>query len=96
MPVPQRQNRSIEKPEKFGTPTPSVAAAYGGEAVCSARLPDVRVSVGDFLTPLLAAVRENRCWVDDFQNDLITIPADLYEIIRESARLRLESSTMQD
>ena len=86
--TPHSQKRSIKKLEEFGKSTIGMAASGDGNAACATRIPDVSVSIGELLPPLLTAIRENRRWVDDFQHDLITIPADLYEMIRESIRMR--------
>jgi hypothetical protein len=41
----------------------------------------VRVTLGEILPLLADAVRAQRSWLDDFQNDELTISTDLYEVI---------------
>ena len=88
---PKHQNRSIENSEKFGTSIHHFDLTGGEQATCAMETKDIRVSIGDLLPPLLAAASENRRWIEDFQNDLITIPADLYEMVRESIQMRVET-----
>lgn len=46
-----------------------------------ARANTVTVPLGDILPILADAVLDRRAWVQDFLNDEITIPTDLYEVI---------------
>jgi hypothetical protein len=41
----------------------------------------VTVNVGDVLPLLADAVASQRTWLGDFENDEITISADLYEVL---------------
>jgi hypothetical protein len=41
----------------------------------------VSVPLGDILHLLADAVASRRTWLEDFQNDQITISSDLYEVI---------------
>lgn len=41
----------------------------------------VRLTLGELLPTLADAYRTKRAWLDDFQNEELTISMDLYEII---------------
>jgi hypothetical protein len=43
--------------------------------------PTVTVNVGEVLPLLADAVASRRTWLGDFENDEITISADLYEVL---------------
>lgn len=43
--------------------------------------PCVSVAMSDVLPVLADAVSSRRAWLDDFENDEITISADLYEVV---------------
>jgi len=43
--------------------------------------PTVTVNVGEVLPLLADAVASQRTWLSDFENDEITISADLYEVL---------------
>jgi hypothetical protein len=43
--------------------------------------PTVTVNVGEVLPLLADAVASQRTWLGDFENDEITISADLYEVL---------------
>jgi hypothetical protein len=43
--------------------------------------PTVTVNVGDVLPLLADAVASQRTWLGDFEDDEITISADLYEVL---------------
>jgi hypothetical protein len=43
--------------------------------------PTVTVNVGDVLPLLADAVASQRTWLGDFEDDQITISADLYEVL---------------
>lgn len=42
---------------------------------------DMQVSLGDITYILADAVRTNRAWLRDFEDDRIQISADLYEVL---------------
>lgn len=42
---------------------------------------EVTVSVGEVLPLLADAIASQRTWLRDFENDAITISADLYEVL---------------
>jgi len=60
---------------------------YGPETTCatSARKDSaensVQVRLGEVLPLLADAVRSQRTWLSDFEDDEITISSDLYEVI---------------
>jgi hypothetical protein len=43
--------------------------------------PTITVNVGEVLPLLADAVASKRTWLSDFENDEITISADLYEVL---------------
>lgn len=48
----------------------------------------VRVSAGDVLPLLADAALTNRAWVEDFADDTMEIPQDLYEVLLAYRRFR--------
>ncbi len=52
----------------------------------------VTVSLGDVLPLLADAVRSDRTWLRDFENDEITISSDLYEVILAYQHFRRPSA----
>ena len=42
----------------------------------------IQVRLGDLISPLVTAVKQRKQWIDDFSEDTVTVPADLYEVIR--------------
>ena len=52
----------------------------------------VTVSLGDVLPLLADAVRSDRTWLQDFDNDQITISADLHEVILAYQHFRRPSA----
>jgi hypothetical protein len=57
----------------------------------SARAERVSVRLGEFLPILADAVRHGRSWPLDFEDDEITIPLDLYEVMLAYQRYRRAS-----
>lgn len=51
------------------------------EETSSTRANRVTVPLGDVLPILADAVRNRRAWVNDFLDDEITLPTDLYEVL---------------
>ena len=47
-----------------------------------------KLPLSEFLKPMMTAVRQSQPWIDDFGNDTIMLPVDLYEVIKEFARLQ--------
>ncbi len=52
----------------------------------------VSVSLGDILATLVEASNDGRRWLDDFQDDEVTISTDLYEVILASQHYRRPSA----
>jgi len=52
----------------------------------------VTVPLGDVLNVLTDAVRNRRAWVQDFEDDEITISTDLYEILLAYQHFRRPSA----
>jgi hypothetical protein len=50
-------------------------------AACNSSTPSVTVNVGEVLPLLADAVASQRTWLSDFEDDQITISADLYEVL---------------
>lgn len=50
------------------------------------------VSLKELLQPLVTAVGQRQPWVDDFRDDQVMLSADLYEVIREFARLQVTAA----
>lgn len=48
----------------------------------------VTVSTGDVLPLLVDAALTNRAWIDDFADDTMDIPQDLYEVLLAYRRFR--------
>jgi hypothetical protein len=49
---------------------------------------EVNVPFGDLLPLIADAVNTRRAWLDDFQDDRVTISADLYEVLMAYRQLR--------
>ncbi|MEZ6115374.1 MAG: hypothetical protein R3C28_02200 [Pirellulaceae bacterium] len=47
----------------------------------SVRKATVTVPLGDLVATLVDAHQKGRIWVKDFENEEVTIPTDLYEIV---------------
>ncbi len=62
-------------------------ASIPPEVDCSSRS-HVRVSAGDVLPLLADAALTNRAWVEDFADDTLEIPQDLYEVLLAYRRFR--------
>jgi hypothetical protein len=52
----------------------------------------VTLPLGEILTPLLDAVRNNRTWVRDFADEEITISMDLHEMLLAYEHFRRPSA----
>lgn len=52
------------------------------EAVQPAENQTVTVSLGEALPLLADAILNNRTWLEDFEDDNITLSADLYEVLQ--------------
>lgn len=64
----------------------SRVAPAADEKYCSAS--HVRVSTGDVLPLLADAALANRAWIEDFADDTMEIPQDLYEVLLAYRRFR--------
>ncbi len=51
------------------------------KSACAAGRETVRVPLAEIIPLLADAVRSQRTWLSDFENDEITISMDLYEVI---------------
>lgn len=68
---------------------PRLRVFYGDEGSCGVNVvpPDaaaretVTVPLGEVLPLLVDAVRNRRAWLRDFQDDEVTLSADLYEVL---------------
>jgi hypothetical protein len=49
---------------------------------------DMTVTLGDILPLLADAVQMQRAWLKDFENDPVTLSADLYEVLMAYQDLR--------
>ena len=67
---------------------PRLRLFTGDEDGCAVAEPNVSVRLGDITNALAEAVRTNRTWLSDFEDDEIQIPADLYEVITWYTHLR--------
>lgn len=62
---------------------------YDGESSSPAvSEPNVNVRFGEILTALLHALRSNRAWLSDFEDDEIQVSNDLYQVISAYTHLR--------
>ncbi len=52
----------------------------------------ITVSAGEVFTWLADAVRNNRSWLRDFEDDQVTISSDLYEVILAYQHFRRPSA----
>lgn len=64
----------------------SGGTAARDEAYCSPV--HVRVSTGDVLPLLVDAALTNRAWIEDFADDTMHIPQDLYDVLLAYRRFR--------
>ncbi len=51
----------------------------------------IRVSASDVIPLLIDAALTNRAWLDDFADDHLEIPHDLYEVLLAYGRYRREA-----
>ena len=54
--------------------------------------PTVTVPLGEILPVLADAVKNRRAWIQDFDDDEITISSDLYEVLLAYQHFRLPSA----
>ena len=60
----------------------------GDDDVATATSEQVTVRLGDISRALRDAMRWNRTWLDDFEDDEVQVSPDLYDIISAYMRLR--------
>ena len=60
----------------------------GDDDVATATAEQVTVRLGDISRELRDAMRWNRTWLDDFEDDEVQVSPDLYDIISAYMRLR--------
>ena len=53
---------------------------------------DVKIRLGDVLPMLADALNTNRTWIRDFEDDEITIPSDLYDVLMAYEHFRRPSA----
>lgn len=70
--------------------TRSEGLATRDEEYCSRS--QVTVSTGDVLPLLVDAALTNRAWVEDFADDTMDIPQDLYEVLLAYRRFRQDAA----
>jgi hypothetical protein len=63
---------------------------FTGEGLESSSATDTQVSVrfGEITRALADAVRWERTWLRDFEDDQVSVSSDLYEVISSFTRLR--------
>lgn len=61
---------------------------FTGEDVLPYTPPTMTIPLGEFIEILEDALRTRRQWVQDFRDDDVQIPEDLYEVMTEYSRLR--------
>ena len=59
-----------------------------GTDVSTIAEPEVNVRLGEITNILADAVRSDRTWLSDFENDEVKISADLYEVLSTYWHLR--------
>ncbi|MEW4489645.1 hypothetical protein AB1L42_16300 [Thalassoglobus sp. JC818] len=50
--------------------------------------PTITMTFGELLEVIKDASRSGRTWIEDFHNDDVQIPEDLYDVLTEYRRLR--------
>ncbi|MCA9218137.1 MAG: hypothetical protein KDB27_33945 [Planctomycetales bacterium] len=74
---------------------------YNGPEDCGSSLPSpvdvgpsptVTVPLGDVISSLADAIKNNRMWLRDFENDEVTIPSDLYDVMLAYQDMRRSSA----
>jgi hypothetical protein len=77
----QRGSRGMSSPQLriYNGPSEDVATATILDSKCAS--PTVSVPLGEILPLLADAVRSERTWVRDFEQEEVSISMDLYEVI---------------
>ena len=78
-----RHLRIYRGPQEEPTPTLTASKPAGTRQAAQpgAGSPSITVSVGEVLPLLADAVTSQRTWLQDFEEDEMTISADLYEVL---------------
>jgi hypothetical protein len=63
-------------------------AYLGEDSVETAETPSITVSLREISGILAEAVNGRKAWLDDFADDPIQIPADLFDVVLAYRRLR--------
>ena len=71
---------------------PEEALTEGGLPTTIPMRESVTLSLGEVLPLLLDAVKNRRQWVDDFEDDEITVSSDLYEVLLAYQHFRRPSA----
>lgn len=58
------------------------------DAVETAKVPSITVSLREISGILAEAVNGRKAWLEDFADDPIQIPADLFDVVQAYRRLR--------
>ncbi len=61
---------------------------YHGDDIIEAPEPQVTVRLGDITQILTDAIRSDRTWLSDFEEDEVQVSADLYEVLSSYWHLR--------
>ena len=58
-----------------------MGSPFGDDDTTAVAEPNISVQLRDVLKALSDAIRYNRTWLSDFENDEIQVSTDLYEVI---------------
>ncbi len=67
---------------------PRLRLYTGDDNGCTTVEPQVSVRLGDITRVLADAVRWNRTWLNDLEDDEVQVSADLYEVLEAYTNLR--------
>ncbi len=67
---------------------PRLRLFTGEDTVGTVAEPDVNIRLGEITNILADAVRSDRAWLSDFENDDVKISSDLYEVLSSYWHLR--------
>ena len=67
---------------------PRLRLFTGKDTVDTVAEPDVNIRLGEITNILADAVRSDRTWLSDFENDDVKISSDLYEVLSSYWHLR--------
>jgi hypothetical protein len=82
--------RSVGQLDREGTPMRPRLRLFTGEDQDDSADAEAQVNVrfGEITRALVEAVRWDRTWLRDFENDEVRVSSDLYEVISSFTRLR--------